>query len=329
VNFDIKKLFTPDRFIFWALLLISGIILVFGMSGQTIFQSGSYAERESVSKSTLHEYFILLFLFLMLYVPKGRLYSLIVIILFLAYVVKTLLYGGRIEVVQIGLLFFYVSYVFKGLIKIKYVILLILFGIYFNEVISNIRSNPRDLVEGNIAQVFNPLKIFLKNEDVNFISSNEGDVIQSSARIVGLVETSNLTLVQRVISFISYLSSPVVPASLLPKYSNLATYKQDVYQSGGGGLISTYFYVWLGYIGPMLIACFISFVIIKLYEFKNRSIIIYGICVISTFPRWFSYNPIFLVKFCIYAVILSVLLILLKRTFRKLPLNNDKPDVLA
>lgn len=318
IEIDIRSFFVSDKVIYFLLFGISIPILLFSLSGETIFQSGSYNNGDFVEKSTLHEYFILLFLFMTLFSPRGKVYYYTQSLLLFVYIIKTLLYGGRIEVIQISLLFFYIHYVFKNKVKTKYIIIIITLGLYLSGAISYIRSNPQEFLQGDISRAFIPSGIFGTSKDVKFISSNEGDVIQSSARIVGLIETNDLNNLRRVTSFMSYLVSPIIPGSLLPQYANLATYKQDLYQSGGGGLISTYFYAWFGYCGPIIIAIIISIIIRMFYRFKSKNVIVYGICLLFTFPRWFAYNPIFLVKFCFYAIILLCSILLYQASVKKI-----------
>jgi|GEM_PF-629464 len=310
---DFNAYFKFNKSVFFSLLLVGVLILIFGLSGETLLERARYNDLESVEKSTLHEYFILIYLFIFIFSPKGKFYDYTLKVLIGIYAIKTILYGGRIEVIQITFLFLYLKYVFKKKIKPYYIVILVLFGFYFINIISNIRSRPQDFLQGNVGEVFSLTNIFITNKDVSYISSNEGDVIQSSARMVGLVETYNISTQQRLYSFLCYLASPLVPASIMPDYANLATFKQDSYGSGGGGLISTYFFVWLGYSGPIIIALIISMLIKYFYKFQNKGLIVYGICLLCTFPRWFAYNPIFLVKFCLYAVILLHVIDLYKK----------------
>ena len=168
--------------------------------------------------------------------------------------------------VEILLLWFYLFYIYKNKIKIQHLILMSLLGFYLINVVSNIRSNPVEFLRGNdFASFFDPTTIFVNKSNLEIISSNEGDVIQSSGRIIGLVDKQEITTTQRLLSFISYLVSPIIPSSLLPTYSNLSSYKQDYFKSGGGGLISIYFFTWLGYIGPVLIGIILAYLINKFY----------------------------------------------------------------
>lgn len=307
-NFYSYKITKPSKITFWIISTILVFILFFGIQGDNVLVSGGYNNFENIQKSTLHEYFILIFLLLILYAPKHGLYKNIIRLFLFFYVVKTLLYGGRIEVVQIFLLFFYLFYLFKNKIKTRYILLFLFLGIYFNGIVSNIRSNPKIILEQNYSSLFNPKEVFALDLKNPYISSTEGDVVHSSARMVGLINTNELTISDRLISFTSYIISPFIPPSYLSDLSNLSTYKQDLVQSGGGGLISTYFFCWMGYLGPIIAALFIGVFINRFFELYSPGIYIYGLCLLTMFPRWFSYNPIFLIKFSLYAVILFYVL---------------------
>jgi hypothetical protein len=128
-------------------------------------------------------------------------------------------------------------------------------------------------------------------------------VLQSSARIIGLIQEGFLGITQRSLSFISFVFSATIPPSLIQDYANLATYKQDIYRSGGGGLIAVYFYAWMGYAGPIFAGGFIGYFIKKAYTSDNIFLKLYGTTILFTFPRWFAYNPIFLSKFCFFSLI--------------------------
>lgn len=298
----------PNFKIFWALSVILILILLFGIRGDNVFVSGGYNNFENVQKSTLHEYYILIYLFLIIYAPKNKFYNLIVKMFLIAYIIKTLIYGGRIEVVQICLLFFYLTYLFKTKIKTRYILIVLFLGIYVAGILSNIRSNPEIILSENYLSLFNPKDVFEIDLSNPYLSSTEGDVVQSSARMVGLINSNQLTLTDRFLSFVSYLVSPIIPPSYLSDLSNLATYKQNLFQSGGGGLISTFFYCWLGYLGPIVAALIIGLLINNFFKTISKNYYIYGLCLLTMFPRWFSYNPIFLIKFSLYAVLVFFLI---------------------
>ena len=321
-TYNITSVAKSNVYLFFTFAFVGVLILIFGLRGENIFQSGVYADSETVTKSTLHEYFIIIFLFLVIYAPQGKFYKAIVLFFFLIFIGKTLLYGGRVEVLQISLMYFYIFYVFKSRVKLKHIIMMLVFGVYISGVVSNIRANPLNFLNGNYIDFLSPGQILFPKTENEMISSTEGDVIQASARMIGMAKTGDISTLERMSSFISYLASPIVPASILPATTNLATFKQEFYHSGGGGLISSYFFIWLGYAGPILIALILGFFITKFYEFENGYYIIYGTCLLSMFPRWFSYSPILIIKFSVYAVILYIIVIMVVDAFRNLFLYN-------
>lgn len=309
-SFDFRNYFRPNKILFYFFLLISILTLIFGIQGESLLNGATYASQESTSKSTLHEYFILFFFFLIVFSSNIKFEKYIIFIMMILYIFKTILYGGRIEVVEIGLLWFYIFYYYLNKVKIRTVLFVLLFGVYISNVVNNIRTNPIDFISGiDTFSFFDPTSSFDSKSKYEILSTNEGDVIQSSARIIGLIDVNELSIPRRIISGVLYLLSPFLPTSILPEFANLSVYKQEVYRSGGGGLISTYFFSWLSYIGPILIGIILAFIINQFYS--NNSIYNYVYCTIIfvMFPRWFAYNPIMLVKFCFYAIIIIFFII--------------------
>jgi hypothetical protein len=302
---SIIKYSINNRFFFYLNLLICVLILLFSITGESIISGGVYGEAE---KSPLNEYFILFYLFLFLTKPNFYLYKLIILFLGVIYCIKNLLFGGRIEVLQLFLLTFYILIVFEKKIKFSFFYLFILFAFYLNLVIDAIRSNPVDFISGYYLQYFDPRNFLFSDNNLTYLASNQGDVIQSSGRILGLIQNNILSFSDRLLSFFSYILSPIIPSKLLPEYSNLASYKQDLYRSGGGGLIGVYFYTWLGLVGPIISGIFIGYFIKSFYSKNSIYYKLYGLCILITFPRWYAYNPIFLVKFCLYSVFLFFLI---------------------
>lgn len=280
---------------------VSALIVVFGQSGSDIFESGGYATGES-SKSTIYEYFILFFLMTYYYSNKTKLQLIILVSLGSFYVVKSLLYGGRIEIIQFLILCFYILIIdYKLKISPLKIILGCLVFYYINQVFSEIRSNPIPLLEGNYIIYLNPFEAF-SNPDIKYVISNEGDVFQSSVRLIGLMENGLLDTFTRFKAFIGFFISIVVPSSWLPDEASLITYKKDIYGSGGGGLIAVYFYAFLGWLGPFIISAYLFWIYRLTAKHKTIYLQFYCLMVFSTFPRWFAYNPIILFKLCLWII---------------------------
>ena len=300
---DLKELKIKNSYLFFLTVLLCIFFIFYGIKGVNLLLGGFYG-RSVIS--TLNEYIILVVLVLILTAPSDRaVYRLFIILICTFFILKNLLYGGRIEVLQLSLMILYFYYLLPGKYK-KYVIYSFLFlGIYAVSLVGKIRSNPLEFLEGNFLPYLNPLEVFsINSSDVTYLSSNQGDVIQSSARILGLIDKNFLDPLTRFGSFIFYLFSSLLPSNILPDYANLASFKQDLYRSGGGGLISVYFYTWIGFLGPFISGLFLGYSINQLYLTSNSNVKLYGFLILCTFPRWYAYNPIFIVKFCVYGIVL-------------------------
>jgi hypothetical protein len=288
---------------FYFFLLVCFLLIQFGVSGTDIFEGGGYAIGESY-KSTFFEYFSLFFLLAFYYSSRNNLEILLLVFITLLYVYKSLLFGGRIEVIQ---LFVLVSYILISDYKFKFSPTKLIFGCiflyYINIVFVGIRTNPLPLLEGRFFDYLNPFNSNYTDSD--YISSNEGDVFQSSARLIGLIENDLLSFTSRIKAFFSFILSIFFPSSWLPEEASLITYKKDIYNSGGGGLISIYFYAFLSWVGPLIISIYILFINKFFIKTKSDYIKLYGIMVFATFPRWFAYNPIILFKLCFWIIPVS------------------------
>ena len=296
--------------------IICLIIIIFGQSGSNIFESGGYGNSINDSaKSTIYEYFIVFFLLAYYYSNQNKPHFIILLSLSFAYIIKSLLYGGRIEVVQLLLLCYFILVIdHKLIIKPSKIIFVCLIFYYFNQIFSSIRSNPIPLLQGDYISYLNPFESY--SNSGNVYVSNEGDVFQSSVRLIGLIENGLLDVFTRIKAFIGLFLSIIVPSSWLPEEASLITYKKDIYNSGGGGLIAVYFYAFLGWLGPFIISAYIFWIYRLTSIYKNIYLKLYALMIFSTFPRWFAYNPIILFKLCLWVIPIVFVSNLVFNTFK-------------
>lgn len=291
-----------NKFVFWLSLLPCLIAIIFGLSGETIFTAG-YGSGLS-SKSALHEYFIVFFLFCLLFMGRNnRLHWAIVFVLGVTYSLKTLIYGGRIEVIQLILLFGFVGFNYlKSYSRIK---IFVLSGVFLGIMTSLgvVRGHFYSLItSGDPLLKF--VEILIAPDNNPYVLSTSADVYYASIRLLGMLEAGLLELDFRLSSFLAFLLNLPLSLSSLRESANLASLHGNIYPTGGGGLIATYFYVWFGYVGVIVSALSIGFVIRKFYASKGFIWRAYGIAVLVTFPRWWAYTPINLTKLCVVAVLL-------------------------
>ena len=307
---------------FFTSCIVCVIILVWGQTGSNIIESGGYGYSiNESSKSTFYEYFIIFFLLSYYYSSRKRIEIIVLCVLGSLYVFKSLLFGGRIEVIELVLLSYFILVIdYKWIIKpIKIIIGCLLFY-YLNQIFSSIRSNPVPLLQGSYTFYLDPFESYFDSSNL-YVSSNEGDVFQSSVRLIGLIENGLLDSVTRMKAFMGFCFSIFVPTSWLPEEASLITYKKDIYNSGGGGLIAVYFFVFLSWFGPFFISAYLFWIYRLTAFYNNLYLKFYTLMIFSTFPRWFSYNPIILFKLCLWIIpilfVFNLVLNFLKNIIKK------------
>lgn len=294
----------PHTIVFYLSLIPAIISLIFGITGQDILSS-SYGSG-NMSKSTLHEYFLAFIIIPLVYLDKNNKVQLFIIYLIIgSYILKTISFGGRVEVVQLcilvgAILFDYFRNIskkilFTGLI-VAYVIMdfvgfmrteLVNYGLY------------SDVVGAYFERWFN------STNQSEFVVTTSSDVFYSSMRILGLINDGSIDLSYRIKSFLSFIFNLPLTFTVYKEYANLTTFDKSIYQSGGGGLIGVYFYTWGGYLGVVLGACFVGKIFKQMHSLNSSNILfnIYGLTLMATFARWYAYSPINLVKLCLFSVI--------------------------
>lgn len=292
---------------FYICILVGILFSIFGINTSSV----SF----EVNKNPMYEYTVI-FIFLAYVFSGNKKVMLITVNFFVAYYsIKGFIFGGRIESIQSILILFYFNFNFaKDLSKKKYYLGVVFFS-FILYVIGRVRHNWNLIYE----VILEPSIIFAAQKNAGVVSNNFGDVIVSSARMIGLVDSGYWDFLFRIESFLSYFFNVFLFGSEFKGYANLAGKDQSIYGAGGGGLISSYFYVW----GSFLLVVVASFIIGKLisnfFTSNNKCMQIYGFLTLVTFPRWYAYSPINLVKLIIIAIIIYYIFrILLKSSQVKL-----------
>lgn len=299
--------FRKNDFVFFALFLISIIIVLTSKRTGNVY-SGDIGEMTS-----LNEYVIILFLICFVYSNNERGKVLALYFLYGLYSYFAFIAGGRIELVLVGLLVLLTKLQYK--LSFRFLIICFLVFMWIMIIYGNIRSNPTILLKSDLSSIL----FGFGSTNYGVQASNEGDVYWASVRILRLIEEGELSIASRFDAVKYYFLSPVVPSSILPDSANLTTYKVDFYSSGGGGLAPITFYAMFGLLGPIILALFLVHMLNKYTKSKKNILRIYVLLLIITLPRWFAYNPIQLVKFCVWGIICYYLIISVEYTF-----NNFK-----
>ena len=273
-----------NDFFFIVCLLFFIVCYTQGLTGNNIFEAGGYGGDIAKSKSTLFEYGIIpLSLMLIFSFDNKRLYlSYIAAFLF---IFKSLIYGGRIEVIELTICILLVK--LQNIWSIKKISLVIIVGAIF-------------------MATWGAYRTLDKGMSLVFSDENASEVYFSSMRIHYLIDKGILSFADRTEALIWYFIGTVIPQSMQPPLGNLQQYLKDVYPSGGGGLAMTYFYAYGGYLAVALLSLFVVKVFNKRSS-KKPAMRIYSMFVVAMIPRWYAYYPVHLIKFCLIGTIIFII----------------------
>lgn len=282
-------------------LIVAAMLFITFISktGTSIIESSGYSNEnyktESIGGLSIFEYFLVLVPLGYIYTNNETLKRWVLIGCIALFCIKGLLFGGRIETLQCGLLVF-IFFVDNRKTNFLKLIGLSIVPLYILTIFGAVRSNPLLFLEDTSRILLLPF------ENSMILFGNQRDIYYSSNRLVGMVGNETITYWDRFRTFGYNLVAPVVPYGRLPEIANLAGFKKDVYPAGGGALMSVYFWVFLGYPGVMLLATYLGVIIRKIKSAVSTYFVLYMIMVLSTYPRWIGYNPITLFKLSIYVI---------------------------
>lgn len=272
------------------------ICFMFGKSGETIIESGGYGRGTNVVNTSLYGYGIIPLLVGVLFsdtkVKRNLIFSLCAI-----YIVKDLIYGGRVDSIQLCIGLYLIYFRFRWSFKKTLAIACAGFAVM------SIWGIFRAAVGQGIGYAYDRF--------INDIGgdSNSNEVFYSSMRIIYMIEQGILGFSERVQALVGFIESVFLPYSWLPDIANLSSWKQHSIGSGGGGLISVFAYAMFGWVGIFIIAYLIGKAFRRFQESKGKPFFTFwAVLVLATAPRWFAYYPIALVKMSLFGSILYVVI---------------------
>ncbi|EKO5152195.1 hypothetical protein ACK2J6_003709 [Vibrio fluvialis] len=303
---DINSFISKNNIIRNFLLASFFVVAHFSLSGETILEGG-YGSSE-VFKYPIFEYSLVLLVLALCYGEVNNSNRIIFGVAASFFCIKSLLYGGRIEVLQCLFIYMYFFTNFFRTWSLKKLYISILTGFIFLTVIGAVRADPERVVK----LIENPVSVLeaKKSDENDVVSSNYGDILQASARMIGLKDDGIWGLDFRTQSFFSYVFNIFLYGTEYKDYSNLAWIDQSNYGAGGGGYISSYFYVWVDWLGVVISSFGLSIILRNSVtgRWNNDFVKVYGFMILVTFPRWYGYSPISLVKICLIAAILHTVI---------------------
>lgn len=261
-----------NPFIFYSLAVI--VIFV-----NLIFFDRTESSTYIVRSNSLHGYTYLLVLF-MSYFSGGRKNRKIITLIIVGLIaLQSLVYGGRqavIPTVIISLLT-----VFYSKLNYKNILVVTSLGIIVLTIIGQLRGT----AEVGLSTI---LELFRKDyfvQDTSVYAFNS-----SVTHIAAEIVYSNS---QRIQSFVAFLLSIFVGQdSSFTQLGNVTIISDSLNNNLGGGIISTYFYFWLGWGGVLVIPFIIVWIINKLNRSKSELQNLMLIGIVATTSTWYLYSPL-------------------------------------
>lgn len=283
-------------------VFIQLFILLFGKTGDTILSTGYGNVNTNVFFGfldlSINEYY-LIFLVITLFIYKPNKYIHILNILF---VVKNILFGGRIEALQI--LIAYSIFLNINLKSVKNLLIGFVLVVGF-QVMGSIRhlGLSLELISNALSDTSIFQLAFLQGATSTF-----SEVIYSSSVIQGVVNDNLISQNLRIEMISQHFFSYIFPYSFLDEKANIPMYVQSISMgAGGGGLPSAYFYFFGGL--PFVILGSLIYVNIfrKMHKSQNYIFNALGILMLITTPRWLLYNHVTFLKSSFYLLIILYL----------------------
>ena len=274
----------PKLYYFSVVILL---LLILAPVENTILNSSSYDEVKTSRVFIPIEYGVGFFFFITTYLKKNKYFVNLLAVLFC---LKYLSLGMRVAVVEVLLIFILTSnnnkFNLKKLLSLGFITIIVM------NLFAILRSGRNEI---------NWLFVLL---DLNV--ANAGEVLYSSIRILGISDLGFLSFWDKLVSFFYLTFGFLFPGISASSLSNLSGYMRDQYPAGGGGLVSVYFFVMIGYLGVTLVPILIAKTFNKI-NLSNKKLTLYISILFFMFPRWYSYYPTQLFKFPLYFLIFYLL----------------------
>jgi len=303
-SLKIRDLIKPNNnIVLFSLLYLIMLAIILSIKGTSVI-GGSYStyidNLEGQGGSV--EYFYIFFVTAFFFTDKPLLRkSLLFLVVY--YCFMTITRGYRIQFVQMVIVVFVLF--LDGKFKTVYMMIFAFLGFIIAEIVNLLKMMGSLTLEDTLA--------LFEKSDKGIIISNQTDVFYSSVVFLGLIKDDIFTLGLRIWSTIGFIWNWFVPSSFVWIEARVPMFASTFTSLGGGGLISAYFYVWFGYLGPILIGFCLAFLFNKTYSSADKKVFkIIAILVLSLYPRWFAYDPAnFLIRLSLYIYVVYISFILI------------------
>ena len=245
------------------------ISLIFGIDRSDVT---TYTSKES----PLYEYAVLVFLFAWYYSGNKSINKILLLLFGLIYILQGYYFGDRASATQILII---IALTFFKKISTKKMLIYSVLGIITNITVSIYRK----FYDFNIVSIINTI---LEKGIIMVVSDTANSAYYSSVTVIAASEVIE-NKISFFVEFIKYVFLGVNnPEANLVKYV-----KNEYFSNSMGGLLPSFFYFWFGYIGVILIAMYIVFIINYIGAKKTDYASLFILYNIATFPRWYLYSP--------------------------------------
>lgn len=302
-TFSVPRLKPKNNFIFfWAIIILLLILIPVSNSGLNALSTTSGNYSIEVKSSIWFEYSVIFVIIASMF-ADSKLKKRTLLFFAIIYMLMPLLYGKRLAFLMMMLTIY--NLYFHDKIKTKYIIQFFLFGFVTLRVFAYVRTYGINDV--------NLYKLLLSVTDEGVLSNGPGGVLVASVTYYDLIERGVFDLWFSLKSFLGMFSAIFLTAgnNLPETYINLEALKHENIP-GNGGFPGVYLYLWGRYFGVFIGGLFLNLLLKK--SQKNFYYAIYVIFLLSTFPRWYTYNMHILVKMGAWLIMLAFLSIITTKT---------------
>lgn len=227
----------------------------------------------------LYEYAILVFLFVWHYSKNNKTVNLILFVCALIYIVQGLYYGDRSSALVLMVLIFMLFY---NKISVLRMMLLAVAGIMFANVVAIFRDYSTIGLSGMVNMLLNRGALLFFSDTASY-SYYAGITVVASR--LALPESPLYYLYKFIIAI--FLGG----SSHLSEGADITVLVRQVYYNGGGGLYPSYFYFWGQYLGVIIGAIILGFILYKVFSKKTPYYLLLQYYLTIMCFRWYLYTP--------------------------------------
>jgi len=255
----------------WVFLMFIGVFSI----DRTMTQS------YEVKITPAYEYSKLIFLLLAYYSGSNRILKTLVVVTSIFFIAQDFYYGGRITSIQLlmmlGLIFG------SKVLTVKRIILASLSGLFLSNLVNQYRTTYSFSNINFVEMIDNFKKSYFVFDTATYAYYASATHIAASFRVNKYEELSSFFQFSKGIIFLGSNDS-----------GELSSYvSNNFYFNLGGGIITSHFYFWFGWIGVIFISLFLIY-LINLFNKKkinNEYFMILNVLLVSNVSRWYLYSP--------------------------------------